>query len=300
MTTPVIIEAAINGVTQPERNPHVPATLEAITDDALACFEAGASIVHSHLPGMDLSTAGREAAEQYLASYRPVLEARPDALLYPTMAIGDSMAERVAHVDHLAEAGALRIGIVDPGTLLLGWADPDGTPSEQSFVYINTFADMAYGLEQCARHGLGPSLAIYEPGFLRNVFAYRRAGKLPRGGMIKFYFGGEYGYLGWGKGVSFGLPPTEKALDAYLDMLEGEGCDLPWSVAVMGGDLLETPVARMALERGGHLHVGLEDHLAEDAHPTNLELVRAAVALCEEVGRPVANCARAAQLLDLP
>ena len=28
-----------------------------------------------------------------------------------------------------------------------------------------------------------------------------------------------------------------------------EGTDLPWSVSVWGGDLLQTPVARLALER---------------------------------------------------
>ncbi|MFM7784251.1 MAG: 3-keto-5-aminohexanoate cleavage protein, partial [Gammaproteobacteria bacterium] len=115
----------------------------------------------------------------------------------------------------------------------------------------------------------------------------------------KFYFGGDAGYMGIGSGVSFGLPPTAKALDAYLEMLETAGCDLPWSVAVMGGDLFATPVARLALERGGHLHTGLEDHLGPD-HPTNEELTRLAVALCHEVGRPVASCSEAAAILELP
>jgi hypothetical protein len=48
--------------------------------------------------------------------------------------------------------------------------------------------------------------------------------------MVKFYFGGPYGMFGKGPGVTFGLPPTENALLAYLDMLEGTG--LPWSVSV--------------------------------------------------------------------
>ena len=67
----------------------------------------------------------------------------------------------------------------------------------------------------------------------------------------------------------------------------------------MGGDLFETPVARLALERGGHLHTGLEDHLGSE-QPDNVELIRRAVQLCHEVGRPVATATQAALMLDLP
>ena len=98
--------------------------------------------------------------------------------------------------------------------------------------------------------------------------------------------------------MTFGLPPTANALLAYLDMLEGT--DLPWSVSVWGGDLMATPVARLALERGGHLHVGLEEHYDPEHSPTNVELVEQAVALAGEVGRPIASTADAVSLLGLP
>jgi len=38
---------------------------------------------------------------------------------------------------------------------------------------------------------------------------------------VKLYFGGDHSYLDGRRGVSFGLPPTAKALDAYLEMLDG-------------------------------------------------------------------------------
>jgi uncharacterized protein (DUF849 family) len=63
---------------------------------------------------------------------------------------------------------------------------------------------------------------------------------------------------------------------------------------------MQTPIARLALELGGHLHVGLEEHFDPDRKPTNLELVEEAVKLCAEVGRPVATTAQTEQILGLP
>ena len=63
---------------------------------------------------------------------------------------------------------------------------------------------------------------------------------------------------------------------------------------------METPVARLALERGGHLHVGLEEHFHPERKPTNVELVREAVGLVDVVGRPVATASDAATVLRLP
>ncbi len=94
------------------------------------------------------------------------------------------------------------------------------------------------------------------------------------------------------------MAPTEHALLAYLELLEGT--DLPWSVSVWGGDLFETPIARLALERGGHLHVGLEEHFHPEHKPTNQEIVQQAVGLILKVGRPVASGAEAAGILGLP
>ena len=98
-------------------------------------------------------------------------------------------------------------------------------------------------------------------------------------------------------GLNFGLPATPWGLDVYLRMLGG--CDLPWSVGVLGGDVFEHGLARHALTRGGHLHVGLEDYMGSDK-PTNEEIVSRAVGLCAELSRPVASTADTARILQLP
>jgi 3-keto-5-aminohexanoate cleavage enzyme len=131
------------------------------------------------------------------------------------------------------------------------------------------------------------SVGIYEPGNLRWALAYARAGRFPAGTMIKLYFGGDYAMGGvMTPAANFGLYPTKAALDIYLSMLDG--VDIPWIVSVQGGALLDTPIARYALERGGHLRVGIED-TAGATEMTNAETVAAAVDLAATVGRPVAE-----------
>ena len=291
---PVIIEVALNGVTSKERNPHVPIVPEEIAADGLACLAAGAAIVHNHID--DFSLPGKEAAERYLAGWQPVLAGVSEAILYPTVGIGGDIAARAAHVEPLARAA--RMGVLDPGSVNLGGSDPDGLPGGFEIVYQNTYADIRWTVALLERLRLGPSVSIFEPGFLRTALAYHRAGKLPAGAFIKLYFGGDAGYLGGAAGgATFGLPPTARALDAYLEMLAGT--DLPWAVAVIGGDVVGCGLARLALERGGHVRVGLEDY-AGPRTPGNVELVNEIVALARAVGRPIAPPRQAAQLLGLP
>jgi uncharacterized protein (DUF849 family) len=293
---PVIIEVALNGATRPELNPNVPTTQQALADDAIRCIEAGASIVHTHAP--DISVAGRDAAELYLAHFRPVLERHPDVVMYPTLVFAQSMEDKTSHLPHLAEAIGLRMGFVDPGSLNLGPTGDDGLPVDAGIVYANSHADIRYGFELCERLGLGPGMAIFEPGFLRTALAWERAGRMPRGAFVRLYLGGDSSYRGEGRvDLLFGLPATTASLDAYIAMMEGSS--LPWSVAVLSGDLIENGVARHTLECGGHLRVGLED-FAGARQPSNEELVREAAALCAEVGRPVARPDEVGKLLDLP
>ena len=294
--TPVIIEAAINGVTSKERNPHVPTAPAEIAADALGCLKAGAAIVHNHV---DVASGGDAIAARQLEGWRPVLGQRPDAILYPTVGFGGDVVQRYAHIALLAEAVPMRMSVFDPGSVNLGGVDADGLPGGAlDFVYVNSFGDIRHMARLCDEHRLGPSISIFEPGFLRTTLVYHRAGRLPRGALIKLYFGGDASYLGGSRGgVTFGLPPTRPSLEAYLAMLEG--CELPWAVAVLGGDVIGSGLARLALERGGHLRVGLED-FAGARRPSNAELVREAVELAASVGRPVASCSEAAAILDLP
>src|SRR5262245_28855304 len=185
MPTPVIIEAAVNGVTTPEQNPHVPRSPAEIAADGIRCLAAGAAIVHNH--NADMGVSPERAAALYAEAWRPMLREYPEALLYPTVGFGGSIEERYAHVGLLAESGLLRVGLVDPGSVNLGGADEDGLPAPVDFVYVNTYRDIRHEVGLCERYHLAPSVSIFEPGFLRAALAYHRAGRLPAGALIKLY-----------------------------------------------------------------------------------------------------------------
>ena len=292
MPTPVILEAAINGVTTKARNPNVPRSPAEITAEALRCLEAGATIVHNHTddPIFDGVTAAHSPAP-YIEAWRPVLEKHPGAFLYPTMTGGGphtTVAQRYGHLPAIARAGCLTMGIVDPGSVNIGTFDADGTPSTHDTIYLNSNADVRYMVDTCDVLRVPINFSIFDGSFMRMAAAYLRAGRIRHGGIVKIFFGSPF--------ASFGIPASEAGLVAYLEML-GD-CELPWSVAIPGGDLLSNEVAGLALERGGHLRVGLEDY-AGPGQPTNVEILERAAKLCSDVGRPLARPDEAARLMKV-
>ncbi len=125
---PVVIEVALNGGTPIERNPTVPRTLDDIIEQGLACMDAGASIVHTHLPVHNVDAA--VASEQYDSIFQAWIDRDANALAMPTIGTGIGVEEKLAHIDYLAGTGAIRIGFIDPGTILLGTSSPTGPPAQ--------------------------------------------------------------------------------------------------------------------------------------------------------------------------
>jgi 3-keto-5-aminohexanoate cleavage enzyme len=292
MSAPVIIELALNGPTPHSRNPQVPRTPVEIADVALDGIARGAAIVHNHNDDPMFTADGVHAVEPYLAAWEPVLAQHPDALLYPTMAAGGRgipITRRWAHVEELARRGLGGLTLVDPGSVNVGLTVGGAVPADaQDGPYQNSYADIDYMFTRTAELHAGPSISIFEPGFLRTTIAWHRAGRAPPGAIVKLYFGGD---------LAFGLPPTQAGLDAYLELLTPTA--LPWSVAVLGGDVVGCGLAEAAIRRGGHVRVGLEDY-AGAATPTNAELVDAAVALVDRLGRTPATIAQTREILGLP
>ncbi|GEL22020.1 hypothetical protein PSU4_09740 [Pseudonocardia sulfidoxydans NBRC 16205] len=287
----MIVELALNGPTPRSVNRHVPRTPAEITAVALEGIELGASIVHNHTDDVMFSVDGVHAVEPYVQAWTPILDRHPDVLLYPTMgaaARGIPVERRWAHVEELARRG-MGMTLVDPGSVNLGLTS-DGAldPVAAAEPYANPHADVDHMITRTAALGAAPSISIFEPGYLRTALTWHRTGRLPAGAIVKLYFGGR---------LEFGLPPTATALEAYLEMLEPTG--LPWSVAVLGGDVVGCGLAELAVRRGGHVRVGLEDH-AGPGEPSNADLLRALMDLLRDMGRSPATIAEARAILGVP
>ncbi|MGD9794804.1 MAG: 3-keto-5-aminohexanoate cleavage protein [Acidimicrobiia bacterium] len=263
-----------------------------VLSEMLTCLAEGAGIIHYH---HDARLGSAESIDTMIGLCRDVRSVHPDSILYPGILSGKSPSEHMAHLVPLADAGVLGLAPLDPGAAVPYDLDDNGLPVGHGYVWSPFKTANRCAADMLAR-SVPITVGVYEPVQLRWALAYESAGKLAPGSMLKLYFGGDRSLFNIGKpAINFGLPPTPQALDMYLSMMEGS--KLHWNVGVMGGDLLALPLARYALERGGHLRVGIED-LAEVGGVTNAETVRAAVALAAVVGRSVATGAAAAAVLS--
>ena len=274
-TTPLVIEAAINGSTAKDKNPNVPRSIDEIVAAALACVEAGASIVHNHNDEPNWGEPSTHSPDPYESAWREVWTVHPGLLMHPTTSGERSAAveQRFSHTQELHRRGALTMSTADAGCLSVAFDSPEGPLALPTFG--NSAADLDWIFTWCREVDVPVHVSIFEPGMLRLALAHHRAGSLPRRTKVQLYFSGP--------AALFGLPPTQPSLDAYAAMLADAG--LPWMVGVLWGDVLGSGLAEAALRAGGHLRVGLEDYAGPE-QPTNELLVATAAELGITLGRP--------------
>jgi 3-keto-5-aminohexanoate cleavage enzyme len=296
--TPVILECAINGSTTKARNPLAPETAKEQAAEITRCLDAGATIIHSHSnqPNED----PKVAAQFYLEAFRPIWKQHPHAIVYATANFDPKLYNQTrktwpgevqcGHHRVLAEAGVANMVLLDMGVVPLGVFDEQGVPGPDSSFYWYGFGpdDIRVAKKICKDFGTGASISVFEPGWMKTVVAMAKAGTLPRGSKLNIYFGPD--------NFSAMAPLIPEALELYLKMIEG--LDLKWSVGTIGNDsIMDSPLARMALERGGSFRVGLEDWATG---PSNVEQIERAKEIVNAVGRRVVTGAEAIEYLDIP
>ncbi len=282
MSSPTWLEVAINGPWSRARQPLIPITADEIVNDALACAAEGASVIHFH--AYDPVT-GRQRDDYEI--YAPIIErirSKADVICYGTLPFAGSIdapqplnaAQRYSAVDRLVKAGLIEWSVVDPGSTNISHHD-DIVNGKEGFVYANPESHIRHGLNLAQRHGITPSYAIYEPGFMRLGAALHRQ---YAGACTPIY------RLMFSDSIAFGFPPTPWALQAYLKLMETEHAKAPWMVAGLGVDI--QPLIECAVTQGGHVRVGLED-APMGCSKSNLQLLRQARTLIEGAGAQLAT-----------
>jgi 3-keto-5-aminohexanoate cleavage enzyme len=297
----VIIEVALNENQMRAANPHVPYSPQEIAEDARACFDAGAAIVHFH--GRDPQT-GRPLmsdAGVSLAAYRLITETTP-LLAYPTYGsmsrvmdyydIGDPAPQRFNHFTRGAAEGLkFEVGPVDLGAFDgNAFPRPDGSMVPLNAMLLNTGADQIWTSKFWLERRVKPTFALFDTRHvnnLKNVIGWGLAGEQPL--IAKLFLNG------------FGASTVSESrlLLHFLDEMRTLLPAMPsWMPVVGGNDQL--PVCALGMALGGHARVGIGDHhYGESGAPTNARLVERAVQLARAIGRDPATPDEAREIWGL-
>ena len=285
----VIIEAAINGNASKKLNPHIGYSSEEIANDAIATCKAGAAIIHFHV--RDPQTGKWVHDVPYYSDVYRRSRAACKALLWPTFPIEGDAAKRFSHFVELSKDPATKpdLGAGDMASVNLVGYDPVAKKLHgETVVYQNSYETIRYFLTMSRELGLRPTMQIFDASGIRAALVFLDQGILTEPLLFKFYFGGPE--------LPFGLPPSLKSLEAYIDMLKGVRAN--WFAATLGGDNL--PLVPLVVSLGGHVRIGLEDYqYAREGQLTNPQLTERAAATIRAMGHQVATPDEARKILEV-
>lgn len=269
----LIITAAITGSRiGRDATPYIPITPGEITESAIECWKAGASVVHIHVrdPETGQGTQDREIFRRVM---EPLREKTDLLICMTTSGIPGknlSIDERLAPVSLKPDLASL-----DAGSINLGGG-----------VFINTpeFLDRATQVFQ--EFGVKPELEIFDLGMMVTCLRMRNEGKLKDPLHFQFVLG-----------TPWGAPATPKTL---LLLHEHLPANATWSIIGIGKNHL--PMSMMALAMDGHIRVGLEDNLYYSRGKLaekNAQFVERIVRIAAEYGRDIATPNEARRMLGM-
>lgn len=262
---PMIINLAVTGTVHSKSdNPNLPVTVDEIVEDVCRCSEIGATMVHIH---------AREKGEP---SYRKGIFRE----------IISAVKENSDVVICVSTSGRI-FGSLNKRTSVLnldGEVKPDLasiTPGSLNFpnsANVNPPGVIKKILEKIKRMGIKPEYEIFETGMINYVNYLRRKG----------YDDDPDPYFNLFLGSLGTMPARESDLDHLVGTLKNGSI---WAAAGIGR--YQLPVNTMAIRKGGHVRVGLEDSLYFDYktrnYASNPDLVRRIVEIAKEEGRRIST-----------
>lgn len=267
---PVILTCALVGAElSREQAPHLPLSPREIADAAAEAAAAGAAIVHVHVRDEQGRPTCR--ADIFTETLNQIRQ-RCDVIVQVSTggAIGDSESDRLQPLEANPDMASLSTGSVNFG----------------EEIFANSRPFVARLARAMAKRGIKPEIEVFDAAMLEE--GIRLAGE----GLIA-----EPLHFDFVLGVPGALSASERNLDFLIGGLPP---DASWSLAAIGRH--QFPMAKLALEKGGHVRVGMEDNLYLEKGlmaKSNAELVAKAAGLAREAGRPIATVRQAREILKL-
>lgn len=283
----VMIEVGLNEGAGRGVNPHVPISAEEVVGDALRCRDAGASLIHWH--ARDPANEGQRLGDtaEYLAALVPMRAA--GLLATPSYPIdGVAPRHRLDHVWALHDRAGLELAPIDLGSVstvpwnahLNDFVGLDWLRT-QSGVVDNPLTFVVDAVEMADARAMVCTFGAFDVGCSRILAMLHDSGRIHRPVVHKIFLS---------EGWAVGPKPSAAALDLHLAQLP-DGLDGEWVVVpyAQHDPARIEELCRSALERGGHVRVGIGDSPAASPSATNAQLVEQVVVWAGEAGRPVAS-----------
>lgn len=292
MSEKVIIEVRINEYAMRQPNPNVPYSPEEIAQQSLECWREGASIIHYH--ARDPKTGAPASDPKLYAETVRRIKEKSDLITMPTLGAWwlPSVEARIAHIVEMAKDPMTKpdFGPIDMATSNVDTYDPTNKQFKTTeTVYVNTTKTWQYFAETMKSVGVKPITALWNIPSIRATQAFLEMGLFTEPLYSELVLTEDW--------LLAGHPGTIKGLEAFLEFMP-KGIQWNWSVLCVGGNLFA--VAAAAMERGGHISIGLGDYpYPELEMPTNARLVSRIAQLARDMGREIATPEEARQMLGL-
>lgn len=298
---PVILTVALTGnMTMPSQTPYLPITPEQLISDAVACWEAGAAVVHVHMRKPETGEPCGDV-ELWGKVLRGIKE-RCDVIVCTSTGGGPGMsvAQRAAVVSaYHPELASFNLGSMNFGMFVtipsikkwkFDWEKPY-LENTKDFVFKNTFADLESMCRMMKEYGTKPELEVYDVGHLYSAAFMVRQGWLDLPVHIQFVMG----VLG---GIGTNIRDLIHLLDTAKCLFE---TNFTWSVIGIGYPA-EFALGTTAAILGGNVRVGLEDNIKirkRELAKGNLELTQKMAGILKGLDFELATPAQAREYLNL-
>ncbi|MBL8986066.1 MAG: 3-keto-5-aminohexanoate cleavage protein [Gemmatimonadetes bacterium] len=264
----LIITVAPNGpVATKEHTPHVAVTADEVIEQGIACWEAGASILHYHARDKD-----QKASLDYDYFGRVLEGLRKHTTLIVQISTGwglDDREGRIRAVDLRPDMMSLNVGSVNfgPGA------------------YVNRAADAEYWAGKMLEFGVRPEIECFDASHVETGIRLWKMGLIEDPPFFDFVLG-----------VPNAISYTPRNLQMMLDLLPAGA---RWSC--IGIARAQLPVTTLGIVMGGNCRVGIEDNIyySRGVLATNVQLVERTVRLAKELQREIASPEEARQLLGI-